>query len=194
MNKTLKYNYLPKGKNTTLSYLVTVLIEEFLPESFHKYQKENFAMTEAYRSYNDFVPVYLRGRPRKVILLHCLSRMQKVAKFTKESIKKRLMNLAHSLCTVLQARSTRYSLWQGITCHNALVKIGYVGISRASISWPCLITFHNGDGIAYQSCTWKVNTCLLIPLNTCPLIPLHSLYMVLIRTVVNWEIAWKRNQ
>ncbi len=86
MNKTLKYNYLPKGKNITLSHLVTILVEEFLPEAFHKYQKENFAMSKFYRSYNDFVPDYLQGRPRKVIL-HCLSRMQKVAKFTKESIK-----------------------------------------------------------------------------------------------------------
>ena len=85
MNKTLKYNYLPRGKNLTLSHLVTVLMEEYLPESFLKYQKENFAMTESYRSYNDFVPDYLRGRPRKVVL-HCLSRIQKVAKFKKESI------------------------------------------------------------------------------------------------------------
>ena len=60
-------------------------MEEFLPESFLKYQKENFAMTESYRSYNDFVPDYLRGRPRKVVL-HCLSRIQKVAKFKKDSI------------------------------------------------------------------------------------------------------------
>ena len=86
MNKTLKYNYLPKGKNITLSHLVTILVEDFLPEAFQKYQKENFAMTESYRTYNQFVPDYLRGRPRKVIL-HCLSRKQKAAKFTKESIK-----------------------------------------------------------------------------------------------------------
>jgi hypothetical protein len=40
MNKTLKYNYLPKGKKITLSHLVTILVEEFLPEAFQKYQKE----------------------------------------------------------------------------------------------------------------------------------------------------------
>ena len=43
MNKTLKYN-LPKGKNITLSHLVTILVEEFLPEMLQKYQKENFAI------------------------------------------------------------------------------------------------------------------------------------------------------
>ena len=87
MNKTLKYNYLPKGKNITLSHLTTILVEEFLPEMFQKYQKENFAMSESYRSYNDFVPEYLRGRPRKVIL-HCLSRLQKAAKFAKKSLQR----------------------------------------------------------------------------------------------------------
>ena len=86
MNKTLKYNYLPRGKNITLSHLVSVLIEQFLPEMFHKYQKQNFAMSESYRSYNEYIPEYLRGRPRAVIL-HCLSRMRKAGKFRAESIK-----------------------------------------------------------------------------------------------------------
>jgi hypothetical protein len=85
MNKTLKYNYLPKGKNITLSHLVTILIEEFLPEMLQKYQKENFAMSEFYRSYNEFVPEYLKGRPRSVIL-HCLSRIRKAERFSKESV------------------------------------------------------------------------------------------------------------
>lgn len=86
MNKTLKYNYLPKGKNITLSQLVSVLVEQFLPEMFRKYQKQNFAMSESYRSHNEFIPEYLRGRPRAVIL-HCLSRIKKAAKFRAESIK-----------------------------------------------------------------------------------------------------------
>ena len=86
MNKTLKYNYLPRGKNITLSHLVTILVDEFLPKMLQKYQKENFAMSESYRSYNEFVPKYLKGRPRSVIL-HCLSRIRKGEKFTKESVK-----------------------------------------------------------------------------------------------------------
>ena len=85
MNKTLKYNYLPRGKNITVSQLVSTLIEQFLPEMFHKYQKQNFAMSESYRSYSKHVPEYLRGRPRSVIL-HCLSRIKKAAKFKKGSV------------------------------------------------------------------------------------------------------------
>ena len=85
MNRTLKYNYLPKGKNITLSHLVTILIEEFLPEMLQKYQKQNFAMSESYRSYNEFVPKYLQGRP-KAVILHCLARIRKAEKFTRESV------------------------------------------------------------------------------------------------------------
>ncbi len=51
-----------------------------------KYQKDNFAMSDSYRSYNEFVPEYLRGRPRSVIL-HCLTRIRKAEKFPKASIK-----------------------------------------------------------------------------------------------------------
>lgn len=86
MNKTLKYNYLPKGKNITLSQLVSVLIDQFLPQLFHKYQKQNFTMSETYRSYNECIPEYLRGRPRSVIL-HCLSRIRKAKKFREGSVK-----------------------------------------------------------------------------------------------------------
>ena len=86
MNKALKYNYLPRGKHITLSHLVTILVDEFLPEMLQKYKKENFAMSESYRSYNEFVPEYLKGRPRPVIL-HCLTRIRKGEKFTKESVK-----------------------------------------------------------------------------------------------------------
>jgi len=50
-----------------------------------KYQKENIAMSESYRLYNEFVPEYLQGRPRSVIL-HCLSRIRKADRFTNESV------------------------------------------------------------------------------------------------------------
>lgn len=43
-------------------------------------------MSEHYRSYNDSVPKYLQGRPKSVIL-HCLSRIRKSDKFSKESVK-----------------------------------------------------------------------------------------------------------
>ena len=42
-------------------------------------------MSETYRSYNSFVPSFLKGRPRSVII-HCLQRMKNSRKFTKANI------------------------------------------------------------------------------------------------------------
>ena len=42
-------------------------------------------MSETYRSYNSFVPEFLRGRPRSVII-HCLQRMKKSQRFTNTDI------------------------------------------------------------------------------------------------------------
>ena len=70
-NKVLKYKYLPKRKSSvTLSSITALLIDEFLPEMYQKYQFENFHMSKDYRSYNKFVPEYLQGRPPKVIRCH----------------------------------------------------------------------------------------------------------------------------
>ena len=148
MNKTLKYNYLPKGKNITLSHLVTILVEEFLPEMLQKYQKENFAMSEPYRSYNEFVPDYLKGRPRSVIL-HCLSRIRKADRFSKESVqqvdtsgqfrvestsgKQHTLNFKHD-DNMPECTCKDWIRWH-IPCKHFL---------------PYLIIFQTVDGLAYQ--------------------------------------------
>ena len=84
-NKLLKYTYLPRRKNVTLSELLTVVIDTYLPESYQKYLFKNYQMSETYRSYNSFVPSFLKGRPRSVII-HCLQRMKKSQRFTKTDI------------------------------------------------------------------------------------------------------------
>ena len=48
-NKLLKYSYLPRRKNTTLSQLAILLYEEFVPETHHKYLYLNYQMSETYR-------------------------------------------------------------------------------------------------------------------------------------------------
>ena len=57
----------------TLSNIATVLVEDYLPDAYRKYNFLNFQQTPHYRSYNDSIPIYLQGRPRQVIL-HCLDR------------------------------------------------------------------------------------------------------------------------
>ena len=84
-NKLFKYMYLPRRKNITLSEVLTVIIDVYLPDSYQKYLMKNYQMSETYRSYKEFVPDYLRGRPRGVII-HCLQRMEKGKTFSKSDI------------------------------------------------------------------------------------------------------------
>lgn len=85
MNRILKYSFMPKRKSFTLSALVTQLTERFLPDLHRNYVMQNLKSSEMYRSYNNFVPEYLRGRPRSVIL-HCLDRKSHGNKYDKDDI------------------------------------------------------------------------------------------------------------
>ena len=69
----------------TLSALVKILIEEFIPDIHHKYLLQNYKTSSSYRSYNDIVPPYLHDRPRSVIV-HCLERKSNSRKFNVEDI------------------------------------------------------------------------------------------------------------
>ena len=81
----MKYSYLPRRKHLTLSGLVSILIEEFVPDIHHKYMFQNYQMSSTYRSFNDIVPQYLHGCPRPTIL-HCLERKSNSRKFNSEDI------------------------------------------------------------------------------------------------------------
>lgn len=84
-NKMLKYNFLPRNTRLTLSRLVVVLNETFLPDMHHKHMFLNYQMLPTYRAYNSFVPLYLHGRPRQVII-HCLERKSNCQKYNEEDI------------------------------------------------------------------------------------------------------------
>ncbi len=65
LNKALKYKFLPRSKSMTLSGIVTLLIERFVPDMRQMYVFKNYKQSGVYRSYNDkFVPTYHQGRPR----------------------------------------------------------------------------------------------------------------------------------
>jgi hypothetical protein len=95
-NKLLKYNYLPRKKNLTLSQLVILLYDEFIPESHHKHLYLNYRMSSAYREYNDFVPIYLRGRPRRII---------RIEEVQARSTLKRIFSLGMSLMVTLHSKA-----------------------------------------------------------------------------------------
>ena len=84
-NKLLKYSYLPKRKRLSLSSIIVLLVQEFLPDTHRKYLFENFKMTSDYRQYKSFVPDYLHNRPRSVIK-HCLERKSNGQKYAKEDV------------------------------------------------------------------------------------------------------------
>ena len=71
----------------TLSAIVTLIIESFLPETYQKYLFLNYKQLSQYRSYKSFihVPEFLHGRPRSVII-HCLERRSRSLKYTTEDV------------------------------------------------------------------------------------------------------------
>lgn len=64
-----------------ISNIVTVIVEDYLPDAYRKYNFQNFQQTPRYRSYNDNIPLYLQGRPTHVIL-HFLDKKGNSNKFT----------------------------------------------------------------------------------------------------------------
>ena len=69
----------------TLSAIVTLITESFLPETYQKYLFLNYKQSSQYRSYKSFVPEFLHGRPRSVII-HCLERRSRSLKYTTEDV------------------------------------------------------------------------------------------------------------
>ncbi|KAJ7394834.1 hypothetical protein OS493_000669 [Desmophyllum pertusum] len=73
-NESLKYQYLKDRNNNSLSGMITILIEEFLPDKYRKYVELNTRCSEGYRRYNSEVPKYLYNKPR-LFLNHCRQRL-----------------------------------------------------------------------------------------------------------------------
>ncbi|KAK3745279.1 hypothetical protein QZH41_003744 [Actinostola sp. cb2023] len=73
-NKTLKYTYLARKPNKTLTSIVTTVIEEFLKGNKESYDNANSRCLSTYRAYHNSVPGFLHNRPRKVVK-HCLNRI-----------------------------------------------------------------------------------------------------------------------
>ena len=76
----LLHSFLPRGQKTTLTRVLTILLEEYLPAQLSKYIDTNVFQSSQYSKYAAQVPDYLQNRPRKVIV-HCLSRRTKSFKY-----------------------------------------------------------------------------------------------------------------
>ncbi|XP_065657852.1 uncharacterized protein LOC136082447 isoform X2 [Hydra vulgaris] len=76
-HQSFKYSFLEKRKNSSLTAMLSICIEEFLPHKFDKYCDGNKKAHSAYRKYNDNIPKYLINRPPPLIK-HCMSLIDKL--------------------------------------------------------------------------------------------------------------------
>ncbi|XP_065651150.1 uncharacterized protein LOC136079345 [Hydra vulgaris] len=72
-NESFKYCYLKKYSNSSLTGMLTLLIEEFFTDKLESYTDANFKMDARYRRYGCWVSKYLFNRPRSLVK-HCLLR------------------------------------------------------------------------------------------------------------------------
>ncbi|XP_013412961.1 uncharacterized protein LOC106175477 [Lingula anatina] len=74
-NRTFKYNYLRQCSRNSLSTMVKVLVERFLPDRYKEgYIKKNNTYAGYYRKYDATVPSYLQNRP-EFFTKHCMGRI-----------------------------------------------------------------------------------------------------------------------
>ena len=86
LNEDLKYDELVGWKNCTLSELLTVFIESFLPKLYEKYVELNVKFNSGYKKYQDPIQKSLHNRPR-FIVQNMLEKMSKVTSSMISSVK-----------------------------------------------------------------------------------------------------------
>ncbi|KAK3106823.1 hypothetical protein FSP39_000615 [Pinctada imbricata] len=84
-NKSLKYEYLNKKKATSLSQLLQITVDRFLPESYRRYLQMNVAASSYARGYSGSIPQFLHDRPKHVIQ-HCYKRWEEAGNFNENDI------------------------------------------------------------------------------------------------------------
>ena len=77
LNEDLKHDEHVGWKNCTLSELLTIVIESFLPELYEKYVELNTKFTSGYKKYQESIPESLHNRPRFIVqnMLEILSKV-----------------------------------------------------------------------------------------------------------------------
>nr|XP_047123464.1 uncharacterized protein LOC124806506 [Hydra vulgaris]XP_047123465.1 uncharacterized protein LOC124806506 [Hydra vulgaris]XP_047123466.1 uncharacterized protein LOC124806506 [Hydra vulgaris]XP_047123467.1 uncharacterized protein LOC124806507 isoform X1 [Hydra vulgaris] len=75
-NLSFKYSFLEKRKNSSLTTMLSICIEEFLYK-YNNYCDENRRAHSSYRKYDDKVPAYLIDRPPSLVK-HCMALIDKL--------------------------------------------------------------------------------------------------------------------
>ena len=66
-NRDFKHEFLKPYKDNSLSGMVTVLVEQFGPETYGRYVESNQRRSSRYQKYNDNLPHWMHDRPKKVV-------------------------------------------------------------------------------------------------------------------------------
>lgn len=77
LNKSLKHFYLKLANPGTLSTLMRVVIQDFLPDLFQNYVMLNYRASSNFKAYDASIPHYLHNRPRTVVQ-HCMKRLHSI--------------------------------------------------------------------------------------------------------------------
>ena len=67
LNRELKTEELVDYKKCSLSEMLKVVIESFLPSLYHRYVELNIRYCDEYKKYQRSLPTYLRNRPKNII-------------------------------------------------------------------------------------------------------------------------------
>ena len=67
LNEDLKYEELEGATRSSLSELLTIIIEKFIPKLYMKYVELNIRCTGGYKSYQEGIPSYLHNRPKSLV-------------------------------------------------------------------------------------------------------------------------------
>lgn len=68
LNKSFKHSHLKLQGNGTITTMIEVLVQDFVPDMINEYRNLNFMSSSQYKRYNTMISVYLHNRPREVVI------------------------------------------------------------------------------------------------------------------------------
>ena len=87
LNEDLKYDELANYKHCSLSEMLTVVIERFLPKHYRNYVELNVRYSEGFKKYHSNIPKSFVNRPKKLVVI-MLENMSKVTDRMASSVRK----------------------------------------------------------------------------------------------------------
>ena len=85
LNEDLKYDELDVYKNCSLSELLSVLIDSFIPKHYNKYVELNVKYGDGCKKYSPGIPHFLRNRPKQIVDI-LLDKMQRVTEYLSQKL------------------------------------------------------------------------------------------------------------